>query len=174
MENASKALIIVGGVFIAIVILTIGVMLRNNLSKNAESYIENLDLKEIQKYNSNFTIYADTQKVITAQDIVTAIGIAKRTGWGTQVHVKFLTPTTYNLGGGISYTEYTVHGTLNDYTNDASNFDENIFLSTHILYTDENGDKHNEFKFDETGTIDGGITYDKYGRVSAIYFEQKN
>ena len=169
MENASKALLIAGGVLIAIMILTIGVSLRNNLSKNAETYIENLDFQEIQKYNSNFTIYADSEKVITAQDIVTVIGVAKKAGWGTEVHVSFLVHREY--GGG--YIEYKTHGTLNDYTKDASNFDENIFLSNHILYTDISG-KHNEFKFDETGTVDGGITYDKYGRVCAIYFEQKN
>ena len=157
MENASQALIIAGAVLIAIIILSVGVMLKNNLSKSSEAYIENLDNLQIQKYNSNFTIYADEGKIITAQDIVTVIGAAKKSGWGTEIYVK--------LTGERGYA---------DYTKDSSMYDENVFLSTHILYTDEYGNPHNQFKFDSTATSNGGIEYDKYGRVSAIYFQQIN
>ena len=80
----------------------------------------------------------------------------------------------HGINRGNGYIEYTSHSVNNDYTKNSNNFDENLFLSNHILYTDKDGNTYNEFKFDATATVDGGITYDQYGRVSAIYFYKDN
>lgn len=77
MENASKALVIAGGILIAMAILTIGVYLRNNLGKTTEAYAQKLDTVELQKYNSKFETYID-RKDITAQEIVTIASNARQ------------------------------------------------------------------------------------------------
>ena len=86
MENASKALIMAGAVLIAIMIVTIGVYLVGELGKTSESYVQQLDTVELQKYNSNFEVFIDRTD-ITAQEIVTVAGIAKQREQGTKVYV---------------------------------------------------------------------------------------
>ena len=93
MENASKALLIAGGVLIAILVLSIGVYLVSNLSKASDSYVSSLDTTEIIKYNSNFTIYIGRND-ITIQEIITALGIAHQAQRGTRVFI-----------GNIDYTQ---------------------------------------------------------------------
>ena len=48
MENAAQALIIAGAVLIAILILSMGVYLRNSLNQSAEAYFDNLDTVELE------------------------------------------------------------------------------------------------------------------------------
>ena len=76
MENASKALIIVGGVFIAIVILVIAVELFVGYRGVVENYDKQMAAGEITKINKEFTKYLGRED-ITIQEIVTAIRTAK-------------------------------------------------------------------------------------------------
>lgn len=88
MENASKALIIAGGVFIAIVILVIGVELFVGYRKVAENYDYTMTLSEIAKINKEFTKY-EGRTNITIQEIVTAARIAQnyneKYGYGEKI-----------------------------------------------------------------------------------------
>lgn len=77
MENASKALMIAAGVFIAIIILSIGVALYNQFSTHAEGYIQQWDSVELNKFNSNFEIYIN-RKDVTAQEVVTVYNKIKK------------------------------------------------------------------------------------------------
>ena len=82
MENASKALLIAGGVLIAILILTIGVYLFATYGQLGESYEKNLSSGEIKKFNSNFIQFegrntANGNANITAQEIVTLYKFVK-------------------------------------------------------------------------------------------------
>jgi flagellar basal body-associated protein FliL len=70
MENASQALIIAGGILIAIIVLSVGVYLFVNYSKVSESYEKLQENKEINKFNTNFTKFKDRTD-ITAQEIIT-------------------------------------------------------------------------------------------------------
>ena len=54
MENASKALLIGGGVLIALLILSIGVYLFVEFRNLGTSYEKNIETSEIQKFNTNF------------------------------------------------------------------------------------------------------------------------
>ena len=56
MENASKALIIAGAILISIVIITLGVMIVNNV-RNTISENSNLSAQEIASYNAEFEAY---------------------------------------------------------------------------------------------------------------------
>ena len=95
MENATQALVIVGAVFLALIVLSIGVFLHGKLNQTSESYVTRLDTVELQKYNSKFLIYEDRNN-LTAQDIVTARGIAKERDVGTRVFLKNEDITDWN------------------------------------------------------------------------------
>lgn len=72
MENASKALIIAGGILIAIFIISLGVYLMNSTSILSSSYSEKLSQDELNKFNNKFLIYA---KDLTPQQMVSIINL---------------------------------------------------------------------------------------------------
>ena len=77
MENASKALLMAGGVLIAILILTVVVILFNTYGQLAPTYEKELEENEIKKFNSNFTKF-EGREDITIQEIVTLTNFAKQ------------------------------------------------------------------------------------------------
>lgn len=93
MENASKALLIAGGVLLAIIVLTMGIYLKGNFNNVADQYITSNNVSEIQKYNIIFENCYNSNTDKKAQDIVTLIEFAKEKGNITEVNVK-----------GINYT----------------------------------------------------------------------
>lgn len=76
MENASKALLIAGGILIAILIVTVAVFLFANYSSIGESYDQTVQINEVQKFNENFTRYEGREN-ITIQEIVTLYNFVK-------------------------------------------------------------------------------------------------
>lgn len=76
MENASKALLIAGGVLIAILILSLGVYLAATFSQLGTTYEGVNEENEIKKFNSNFIKY-EGRTDITAQEIITIINFCK-------------------------------------------------------------------------------------------------
>ena len=56
MENASKALIMAGAVLVSILIVSLGVIIFNNFSKNVKDNA-NMDEQEISNFNSKITPY---------------------------------------------------------------------------------------------------------------------
>lgn len=129
MENATQALVIVGAVFLALIVLSIGVLLHGKLNQTSESYVTRLDTVELQKYNSKFLIYEDRNN-LTAQDIVTARGIAKERDVGTRVFLKNEDITDWN------------DSQINDFLSknillDKAGHTENIFRCKNIGYNEE-------------------------------------
>lgn len=57
MENAAKALLIAGGVLIAILLLTLFSYLITKMDENTSGIYEMLDAPEISKFNQQFLIY---------------------------------------------------------------------------------------------------------------------
>lgn len=70
MENASKALLLAGGVLIALLIFAVGGYLALSSSQISGSYDKKLSADEIRKFNSNFTKF-EGREDISAQEIVT-------------------------------------------------------------------------------------------------------
>lgn len=70
MENASKALLIAAGILMALVVLSIGVILFADFSKVGNEYERTQEIREKEKFNSNFTKF-EGRTDITAQEIVT-------------------------------------------------------------------------------------------------------
>lgn len=69
MENASKALIIAGGMLIGILIASLFAYEMVALGKTQESYHKRLKDDEINTFNEQFQKYENT--LLTAQDVVT-------------------------------------------------------------------------------------------------------
>lgn len=87
MENATKALLIAGGILIAIIILTIGITLYSLYSNQAKEYNETITTTEIQKFNSKFEVYVGRTD-ITAQEIVSAVNLAKEYDNSVKIEIK--------------------------------------------------------------------------------------
>ena len=88
MENASKALIMAGGVLVAILIISLGIGLASMMQAQSKSYYETLSTQEITKINAEITkdfvqpfvndIIPDSNTYITAQGIVTLKNLASK------------------------------------------------------------------------------------------------
>lgn len=99
MENASNALLIGGGILIAMLIIGIGVYLFMTYSHVGDTYENILTANEMKKFNSNFIKFENRQD-ITAQEIVTLMNFVKdyneKNEMNVQVHVNGI-PTTDNI-----------------------------------------------------------------------------
>lgn len=60
MENASKALIIVGSILVSIVIISLGVMIVNNATGLVKSSSD-MSAQEVETFNAKFTAYEGRQ-----------------------------------------------------------------------------------------------------------------
>lgn len=77
MENATKALLIAGGILISMLVLTIGIYLFVSFRDAGSSYEQTMETTEIQKFNVNFTKF-EGRKDITIQEIVSIVNFAKQ------------------------------------------------------------------------------------------------
>ena len=76
MENASKALLIAGGVLIAVLVLSLGVYFARNMAGSASNIYSDLDDSERTEFNQQFLIYVGKDD-LTVADVVTIINLAQ-------------------------------------------------------------------------------------------------
>lgn len=74
MENASKALLMAGGVLIAILIMSVLVITFQKTGNVSKSYDKSVSQEEITKFNTNFTKYLG--KDLTIHEVVTICNFA--------------------------------------------------------------------------------------------------
>lgn len=80
MENASKALIMAGGILIAIAIISIGLYLFANARNIGTTTDTRLKKQEAEMFNSQFTEFItkkDNNENLTAQDVATIINLVR-------------------------------------------------------------------------------------------------
>ena len=78
MENASKALLIAGGVLIALIILTMFIVMYNNMANIQKEQEEQTRIEQIAAFNAEFEAY--NKKVMYGTDVITLINkVAERT-----------------------------------------------------------------------------------------------
>ncbi len=75
MEDASRALLIAAGVFIGVMILSLGVFLFNSLNQFTESTQERMDQNAVSKFNNQFLAYVDNPS-LRIQDVITVANMA--------------------------------------------------------------------------------------------------
>lgn len=86
MENASKALLIAGGVLIAILILSVLVVTINIINSNQKTQEEALATEQLVKFNQKYEAY--NKKALYGIDIITLKGMAKSDGENIQIIIK--------------------------------------------------------------------------------------
>ncbi len=77
MENASKALIMAGGILIALIVITIGVYLFASFGGTGKEIQQKIDSRILAEFNNNFLQY-ENDKEITIHDIVSLANFAKK------------------------------------------------------------------------------------------------
>ncbi len=75
MENASKALLMAGGVLLGILILSLGVYLFTSFGGTSSRIHDNIEENQIAQFNSQFTKYVGNENV-TIHDVVTMANLA--------------------------------------------------------------------------------------------------
>ena len=71
MENASKALLIAGGVLIAIIIITMFIMMFNRLSSIQKEQEEQTKIEQLAAFNAEYEAF--NKKVMYGVDVITLI-----------------------------------------------------------------------------------------------------
>lgn len=71
MENATKALLIAGGVLIAIIIITMFIMMFNRLSNIQNEQEEQQKIEQLAAFNAQFEAY--NKKAMYGTDVITLI-----------------------------------------------------------------------------------------------------
>lgn len=77
MENASKALIMAGGILVAIIVMSIGVYLFASFSGTGKEIQQKVDSRVLAEFNNNFLQYVNDNE-ITIHDIVSLANFAKK------------------------------------------------------------------------------------------------
>lgn len=97
MENASKALIMSAGVFMAITLLAIGVSLFVKYRNIAQTYDEVMTLQDVSKINKEFEQYVDRHD-ITIQEVVSAAQTSRnlKEKYGINIFVELPSLTLIN------------------------------------------------------------------------------
>lgn len=88
MENASKALIMAGGILIAVIIMTIGVYVFATFGGSSKDIQEQLNSRNLAEFNNNFTKFQGS-KEITIHDIISLANFARQ----------------YNVDMGLNYRD---------------------------------------------------------------------
>ena len=149
MENASKALIIAGGILIAILILSMGVYLFSTYGQIGGSYEKKQAKEELDKFNSIFTKF-EGRTDITVQEIVTLANFVRE----------------YNEENGRTAANGTnIKVCYNTIDLAGAGVDLLTFIKNNSTYTDSSGDtKIRQFQCEN-------IESDDAGQIIKINFE---
>ena len=155
MENATQALLIAGGILLAMLILSVGMSIFITQDKTADAITTKWDTVELNKYNESFVRY-EGRTDITAQDIVSLVNLSKQREGAIVIFVKTKT-------GKLIGTNNLTPLEKDDLTQ---------FLNDHIVTTikDPSGviKKQNTFSF-----VEDSIKYDEEtGKIYQIMFSE--
>ena len=92
MENAAKALLISGGVLIAVLLLTLFSYLFGKMSEGTSKAYDDMEKHEISEFNQQFLNY-EGRNDLTVQDVATLINLAidseKNSKFRAKVEIKY-------------------------------------------------------------------------------------
>ena len=75
MENASKALIMAGGILIGVLILTLGLYLFISFGQQSKEMHDRITDNQLTQYNAQYTVYS-TRTNITIYEIISVANLA--------------------------------------------------------------------------------------------------
>lgn len=106
MENASKALLMAGGVLIGLLILSLAVYLFVTFGADSKRINNQIELQQLAQYNAQYTIY-EGRKDIKIYDIISVANLAKENNDYYQSYGEFATNykvTVLLTGAGVNST----------------------------------------------------------------------
>ena len=140
MENASQALLIAGGIFLVIVIITLGVYIFGSLHNFSDMQDQQTAQQQIASFNKSFEAY--NRSVMYGTDLISVMNKANdhNRAHKESIEVKFK----------IEGTVYTIDDYENEIKNSSvlDNFKMKIFKCTYVGYSNETG-RVNLMEFEE-------------------------
>lgn len=138
MENASKALLIAGGVLIAMVIASFGVYLYGVFHSHSENLLAAMSEKEVNEFNAKFQAFEN--KKLTANEVVSIINLVRDNNMNNEsLQIQLELNHIYNISSVSAITDFLA---LTNYINSSMNIYEkecNQFLHKYAVM---NGDKY--------------------------------
>lgn len=129
MENASKAILIAGGVLLMIMALSFATYIFRSIGESTSEYYEQLEQSDIDQFNQKFTKY-EGKNDLTIQDVVSIVNLAKDNNQTEKM------PVEVKVILGTNELQNKSENDLNSLL--AENADPNIrFICTRIEYTNQ-------------------------------------
>lgn len=165
MENASKALLMAAAILIGVVILSLAVYLYTSFSSSTAEMQHQMELDQINNFNSRFLAY-DGKEDLTIYDIITVANLAEESNKNYQVY-----------GEGLQDASFYV-AVFKDDSNLTRSFEINTFHYWHI--SDDLRDKEMQKVIENGQEVLRLVKYkcevkinDNTGRVNKVIFTKK-
>lgn len=173
MENASKALLMAGGILIAILILALLVRTFTNISSFQKSQLTQEEEEQLIAFNEQYTKYLN--QYVYGTEVISVINKSlNNTSHKITTKIKFA-----NNGNGFTYNVHTYNYAKKEYESKTVTIKRGEELK--IVNDEENNSTVEQFigSLSEAGEINNmafkctNIGYDSNGRVNTITFEEK-
>lgn len=139
MENASKALLIAGGIFLAIIIVTALLFVFSNITSFQAKRETQKEAKSLQKFNAQYEAY--NKKRMYGADIITVTNKAIQNNMDSNHYINIILTMRDEEGAGIKAGTYSLKGDLAEKIETLKtieSFKVQIFQCTDVKYN-ENG-----------------------------------
>lgn len=141
MENASKALLIAGGIFFAILILSTMMYMSNSITEIGKSQDEKKAAEQLAAFNAEYEAY--NKQLMYGTDIVTIVNKAKEDKITITINdtgTEYNTLNVSNLNSYLDNLKKNIHNsTLADDNTNVNYEGVKIFKCTSIEYSSETG-----------------------------------
>lgn len=135
MENASKALVIAGGILLSLLILSLLVLLLSSISSSKLTEEEKLAAKELEEFNNQWEAY--NKKVLYGTDVLSVVNKAIDNNKTLTEGEKYYVNVVINLGGTDKIELKDISGPTNTYLlGKKENFKSAVFKCTNIEYVE--------------------------------------
>ena len=173
MDNASKALLMAGGVLVALIIIAILARTYTNISKIQQTQLTAEEEAELVAFNEQYTKYLNQH--VYGTEVISVINKSLDNNSHTlKTIIKFA-----DGGNGYSYNGYAYNEFINRNENslvtikkedvlEIVNDEENNFFIQQFINSLQESGGLNRMAFECTK-----IGYDSYGRVNSIKFEER-
>lgn len=165
MENAAKALIIAGGILLALLLISGLVMMTNEIGIFQKSQYSNTQTTKIAQFNSDFERYTD-DKGIQGTDIISLIN--KIESYNKKADERTDTNyIDYNIKMSIEVTNLKAFNTK--YANNS----KAMFKSNTYIFSNTSGSEIKDI-FDKLSDTESGIGIDNMKKIVAYYDSSKS
>lgn len=147
MENASKALLIAGGVLITMIVASLGVYLYSVYHEHSENMLAAMSEKEVTEFNSKFWSFEGRD--LTANEVISILNLIRNNN-------KIRTGTEYKIEfsiGNVSGADFDFNGAIHQF-DDMENMAEsdyntkcNSFISNYSKITKSNNEQVYQYVF---------------------------